>query len=204
MPHVGQQDGGQYAVPEAGQRRAVGSQRVHRSSLTSCWERSHRGRASCARGQWPANSLPGGAAGHASWHVPMTLSVASGCARLGSQRELSPAAAGPMPQRCRRVLDVGCGAGAFTAQLAERSEQVDALDRCAEMIAEAKQRTPGNATVLSLTFWPGLCPARSTTRSSRSARCTNAIDGFAARACGCPAARRGPRCYCPAATGPAP
>lgn len=49
-----------------------------------------------------------------------------------------------MPRRCGRVLDVGCGAGAFAAQLAKRSEQVDALDRCAEMIAEAKRRTPGN------------------------------------------------------------
>jgi integrase len=49
-----------------------------------------------------------------------------------------------MPQRCRRVLDVGCGAGAFAAQLARRSEQVDALDRSAEMIEEAKRRTPGN------------------------------------------------------------
>jgi len=51
-----------------------------------------------------------------------------------------------MPQRCRRVLDVGCGAGAFAARLAQRSEQVDALDRCAEMIEEAKRRTPGNVS----------------------------------------------------------
>lgn len=49
-----------------------------------------------------------------------------------------------MPQRCRRVLDVGCGAGAFAARLARRSDQVDALDRSAEMIEEAKRRTPGN------------------------------------------------------------
>jgi tRNA/tmRNA/rRNA uracil-C5-methylase (TrmA/RlmC/RlmD family) len=51
-----------------------------------------------------------------------------------------------MPQRCRRVLDVGCGAGAFAARLARRSEQVDALDRSAEMIEEAKRRTPGNVS----------------------------------------------------------
>jgi 2-polyprenyl-3-methyl-5-hydroxy-6-metoxy-1,4-benzoquinol methylase len=51
-----------------------------------------------------------------------------------------------MPLRCRRVLDVGCGAGAFAARLAERSEQVDALDRSAEMIEEAKRRTPGNVS----------------------------------------------------------
>ena len=49
-----------------------------------------------------------------------------------------------MPQRCRRVLDVGCGAGTFSAQLAQRSEQVDTLDRSAEMIEEAKRRTPDN------------------------------------------------------------
>jgi 2-polyprenyl-3-methyl-5-hydroxy-6-metoxy-1,4-benzoquinol methylase len=47
-----------------------------------------------------------------------------------------------MPQHCRRVLDVGCGAGAFAARLAQRSEQVDALDRSAVMIEEAK-RHPG-------------------------------------------------------------
>ena len=49
-----------------------------------------------------------------------------------------------LPPRCRRVLDAGCGAGAFAAQLARGSEQVDALDRCAEMIGEARRRTPGN------------------------------------------------------------
>jgi SAM-dependent methyltransferase len=49
-----------------------------------------------------------------------------------------------IPQRCRRVLDVGCGAGAFAARLAQRSEQVDAVDRSAEMIEAAKRRTPGN------------------------------------------------------------
>ncbi len=49
-----------------------------------------------------------------------------------------------MPQPCRRVLDVGSGAGGFAARLAQRSEQVDALDRSAEMIEEAKGRTPGN------------------------------------------------------------
>jgi 2-polyprenyl-3-methyl-5-hydroxy-6-metoxy-1,4-benzoquinol methylase len=42
------------------------------------------------------------------------------------------------------VLDVGCGAGAFAARLAQRSEQVDAVDRSATMIEEAKRRTPEN------------------------------------------------------------
>jgi trans-aconitate methyltransferase len=49
-----------------------------------------------------------------------------------------------LPRPSRRVLDVGCGAGAFAAQLAQRCERVDALDRSAEMIEEAKRRTPGN------------------------------------------------------------
>lgn len=49
-----------------------------------------------------------------------------------------------VPNPCQRVLDVGCGAGSFAARLAQRSERVDALDRSAEMIAEAKHRTPGN------------------------------------------------------------
>ena len=49
-----------------------------------------------------------------------------------------------MPRPCRRVLDVGCGAGAFAARLALRSERVDALDRSAEMIEEARRATPSN------------------------------------------------------------
>ena len=49
-----------------------------------------------------------------------------------------------MPQHCQQVLDVGCGAGAFAARLAQRAEQVDAVDRSAEMIEEAKCRTPDN------------------------------------------------------------
>jgi SAM-dependent methyltransferase len=53
-----------------------------------------------------------------------------------------------LPQRCQRVLDVGCGAGTFAAQLAQRSKQVDAVDRCAAMIEEAKRRTPDNVNCL--------------------------------------------------------
>ncbi|MDX6420683.1 MAG: hypothetical protein QOG28_5303 [Trebonia sp.] len=49
-----------------------------------------------------------------------------------------------MPQPCRRVLDVGCGAGSFAARLAQRNERVDALDRSAEMIEEARRGTPNN------------------------------------------------------------
>jgi SAM-dependent methyltransferase len=63
-----------------------------------------------------------------------------------------------MPQRCRRVLDVGCGAGAFAARLAQRSDQVDALDRSAEMIEEAKRRTPGNVNCILADVLDGPLP----------------------------------------------
>jgi SAM-dependent methyltransferase len=51
---------------------------------------------------------------------------------------------GHLPRPCRRVLDVGCGAGAFAARIARRAEHVDALDRSAAMIESARRRTPGN------------------------------------------------------------
>jgi SAM-dependent methyltransferase len=53
-----------------------------------------------------------------------------------------------LPQRCRLVLDVGCGAGAFAARLARRSEQVDAVDRSPEMIGLAKRSTPDNVNCI--------------------------------------------------------
>lgn len=49
-----------------------------------------------------------------------------------------------LPRPRRRVLDVGCGAGAFAARLAHYSEQVDAVDCSARMIEEARRRTPDN------------------------------------------------------------
>lgn len=51
-----------------------------------------------------------------------------------------------MPQHCRRALDVGCGAGAFAAQLAPLAEHVDAVDRSAEMIEQARSATPSNVS----------------------------------------------------------
>jgi ubiquinone/menaquinone biosynthesis C-methylase UbiE len=54
-----------------------------------------------------------------------------------------------LPSPCTRVLDVGCGAGAFAAELAKRAEQVDALDRSAEMIDAARQMTPANVRCIS-------------------------------------------------------
>src|SRR5258708_28462736 len=49
---------------------------------------------------------------------------------------------------CWRVLDVGCGAGAFAAELARRVEHVDALDRSLAMIEAARQMTPANVTCI--------------------------------------------------------
>jgi SAM-dependent methyltransferase len=53
-----------------------------------------------------------------------------------------------LPSPCTRVLDVGCGAGAFAAELAKRAGHVDALDRSAAMIEAARQRTPANVTCI--------------------------------------------------------
>jgi ubiquinone/menaquinone biosynthesis C-methylase UbiE len=53
-----------------------------------------------------------------------------------------------LPPRCSRVLDVGCGAGAFAAELATRAEHVDALDRSPAMIDQARRVAPPNVTCL--------------------------------------------------------
>ena len=49
-----------------------------------------------------------------------------------------------MPPHAQRVLDVGCDTGSFATQLAQRAEQVDALDRSDQMIDRARKRTPDN------------------------------------------------------------
>ena len=49
-----------------------------------------------------------------------------------------------LPRRCGRVLDVGCGAGAFAARLAGRADHVDAIDKSAAMIEAARRRAPAN------------------------------------------------------------
>jgi SAM-dependent methyltransferase len=53
-----------------------------------------------------------------------------------------------MPPRSRRVLDVGCGAGAFAVRLAGHVDHVDAVDRSPAMIEVADRRTPGNVTCM--------------------------------------------------------
>jgi 2-polyprenyl-3-methyl-5-hydroxy-6-metoxy-1,4-benzoquinol methylase len=61
-----------------------------------------------------------------------------------------------VPRRCRRALDVGCGDGLFAERLAERTDQVTALDLSPEMIRRARARsTRGNVayTVGDLLTW---------------------------------------------------
>ncbi|MFI6167744.1 class I SAM-dependent methyltransferase [Nocardia sp. NPDC051052] len=53
-----------------------------------------------------------------------------------------------LPKPCARVLDVGCGAGAFAVELARHATQVAAIDRSPVMIDAAEQVTPGNVTCI--------------------------------------------------------
>ena len=54
-----------------------------------------------------------------------------------------------LPDRCERVLEVGCGAGDLTAVLAGRAAVVDAVDRSPEMVALARARVPGGVRVVA-------------------------------------------------------
>lgn len=53
-----------------------------------------------------------------------------------------------LPTPCARVLDVGCGAGDFAAELARRVEHIDAIDRSEVMIDVAKRAVPQNVRCL--------------------------------------------------------
>ena len=46
-----------------------------------------------------------------------------------------------VPKGCHRALEIGCGTGAFSRRLAERAEQVTALDLSSEMIRVARSRS---------------------------------------------------------------
>jgi ubiquinone/menaquinone biosynthesis C-methylase UbiE len=46
-----------------------------------------------------------------------------------------------LPPNCGKVLEIGCGTGAFSRRVAERSEQVLALDLSPEMIRIARARS---------------------------------------------------------------
>ncbi|HEY7144857.1 MAG TPA: class I SAM-dependent methyltransferase [Streptosporangiaceae bacterium] len=53
-----------------------------------------------------------------------------------------------LPRPCHRALDVGCGAGAFAVELARRAGHVDAMDRSAAMIEEARRVASPNLTCI--------------------------------------------------------
>lgn len=53
-----------------------------------------------------------------------------------------------VPPGSRRVLEVGCGAGAFAAELGRRVERVDAIDRSPVMIELAERRVPDNVACI--------------------------------------------------------
>jgi trans-aconitate methyltransferase len=46
------------------------------------------------------------------------------------------------PKQSERILDLGCGTGALTAEIAAKGSQVVGVDRSAEMIAEARNKFP--------------------------------------------------------------
>ncbi len=46
-----------------------------------------------------------------------------------------------MPARCKTVLDVGCGTGEFSRLLANRADNVVAIDLSPNMVEVAKQRS---------------------------------------------------------------
>jgi ubiquinone/menaquinone biosynthesis C-methylase UbiE len=52
-----------------------------------------------------------------------------------------------LPQRCEYALDLGCGTGSFSRLLAERCEQVLALDLSPQMIRIARERAKADANV---------------------------------------------------------
>ena len=47
-----------------------------------------------------------------------------------------------LPQAGERILDLGCGTGALTAEIAERGVEVLGVDRSEEMISQARRKFP--------------------------------------------------------------
>ena len=46
-----------------------------------------------------------------------------------------------VPPNCERVLEIGCGTGAFSQRLAQRAEHVTAMDLSSQMIRVARSRS---------------------------------------------------------------
>jgi SAM-dependent methyltransferase len=65
---------------------------------------------------------------------------------------------GHLPARCANVLEIGCGTGAFSRRLAQRSDRVLALDLSPQMIRLARERsreyTNIDYQVADVTGWP--------------------------------------------------
>ncbi|KZM73639.1 class I SAM-dependent methyltransferase [Nocardia terpenica] len=51
-----------------------------------------------------------------------------------------------LPPHCRKVADIGCGAGTLAAKLAERADRVDAIDRSPEILEVARTVVPANVS----------------------------------------------------------
>src|SRR5215468_6557016 len=47
------------------------------------------------------------------------------------------------PKAGERILDLGCGTGALSAEIAARGAEVLGVDRSEEMIAQARKKFPG-------------------------------------------------------------
>jgi SAM-dependent methyltransferase len=62
-----------------------------------------------------------------------------------------------IPLRCKLSLDIGCGTGAFSRLLADRSEHIVALDLSPQMIQVARERSDGYSNidfqVADVTMW---------------------------------------------------
>jgi SAM-dependent methyltransferase len=53
-----------------------------------------------------------------------------------------------LPSRCQRALEIGCGKGLFTCELARRAAEVTAIDLSPNMLDAARARVPGNVELI--------------------------------------------------------
>jgi len=75
-----------------------------------------------------------------------------------------------LPSNCHQVLEIGCGTGAFSRRLAERSEHVLALDLSPEMIRIAREQS---AQFSNIKF--ELCDIRDRQLAAESFDCITSI-----------------------------